>query len=188
MENGVPAIQLRDTTPDGGLSEEPIARFRLRDVPDRYWVKPGDVLFRSRGDRNTAITLDAGFSGPAVAVMPLVILRPRQDVLPEYLAWYLNQANAQRHFDVCARGTGIRMIPMSCLSELDLPIPDLKTQRAIATVDGLARRELDLTTQLATKRQQLFTAALLRAARESIHTQTGTKAVRALRPTQGGKP
>lgn len=184
-EGGVPAIQLRDTTVDGGLGSEPIARFRLDDVPDRYWVNAGDILFRSRGDRNIAIALNDDFAEPAVAVMPLVIIRPRRGALAEYVAWYINQPQAQHHFDACARGTGIRMIPMGCLAELDLPLPDLERQRTIAAIDNLGRREFILSTRLAEKRQQFTNATLLRAARESVKNQPKETAA-ALRPAKGG--
>lgn len=186
MEGGVPALQLRDTTPEGGLSTEAVVRYRLDDVPDRYWARTGDIVFRSRGDRNTATALTEAFPGPAVAVMPLVIVRPDKAVLPEYLAWYLNQPEAQRHFDTCARGTGIRMIPMGCLADLDVPVPSLVRQRAIAAVETLARREFMLSGKLVEKRRQLLTASLLRAARESTHNQH-TNTTAAARAAQGGK-
>jgi len=166
MPGGVPAIQLRNIAPDGGPSSEPVERFRLDEIPQRYWAGSGDVLFRSRGDSNTAAVLGDNYSEPAVAVMPLVILRAKDGILPGYLAWYLNQPEAQRHFDRGARGTGIRMIPMSCLSILEVPVPDITTQRAIAIVDGLAKHEFELASYLAEKRRQLISAALLRGARE----------------------
>ncbi|MCH9807014.1 MAG: restriction endonuclease subunit S [Alphaproteobacteria bacterium] len=144
-----------------------MGRFRLDDVPDRYQVRTGDIVFRSRGDRNTALTLGSDFDEPAIAVMPLVIIRPHPRVLPHYLTWYINEPPAQHHFEKGARGTGIRMIPMSCLSKLEVPIPDLETQRAIAVVNGLVRREFQLATNLAEKRRQLISAALLRGAHES---------------------
>lgn len=185
MDGGVPAIQLRDTTPDGDLGSDPVARFRLDDVPQRYWVGSGDILFRSRGDRNTAIALGESFAEPAVAVMPLVILRPREEVLTEYLAWYINQPRAQHHFDGYARGTGIRMIPMGCLAELDVPLPALKQQRTIAAIDSLGRREFILSMRLAEKRHQFTNATLLRTARESVQNQLKETAA-ALRPAKGG--
>lgn len=187
MEGGTPAIQLRDTTigVDGGA---PLGRFRLEEVPDRYWVRAGDVLFRSRGDSNTASALGADFIEPAVAVMPLVILRTKAAVLPEYVAWYVNQPEAQGHFEREARGTSIRMIPMSCLADLKIPVPDLATQQAIAAVDGLAKREFALASELAVKRRQLIAAALLSTARESIQNNEGMNARQASRPDTGGTP
>src|SRR5258705_484135 len=109
---GVRAIQLRDTAPEGGRSPDAVGQYRLDSVPERYWTKKGDVLFRSRGDHNTATALSDWLDAPAVAVMPLVILRPQSEKAdPQYLAWFINQAATQRYFDACARGTGMRMIP-----------------------------------------------------------------------------
>jgi hypothetical protein len=111
--NGVRAIQLRDIAPEGGRNTEVIGQYRLDAIPSRYWANQGDVLFRSRGDRNTATALAAWLDAPAVAVMPLVILRPNPaQTDPQYLAWFINQAPTQRYFDSCARGTGMRMIPI----------------------------------------------------------------------------
>lgn len=186
MPGGVPAVQLRDIAPDGGHSGEPVVRFRLADIPPRYWARSGDVLFRSRGDHNTAAVLGKEFLEPAVAVMPLVILRACEGVLPQYLAWYLNQPEAQHHFDLGARGTSIRMIPMACLAGLPVPVPDMATQRAISAIEGLAKREFDLASRLVAQRQRLVAAALLRAAHESIHNQSGSTAAVASRPAQGG--
>ncbi len=187
MEGGVRALQLRDTSPQGGLSPTLPGRFRLDDVPDRYLVGPGDVVFRSRGDCNTAALIDEAFGEPAIAVMPLVILRVGNGVQPEYLAWYLNQPEAQHHFDRGARGTKIRMIPMDCLVGLPVPVPDLATQRAIGRLHGLISQEFALATQHAEKRRQLLSIALLKAAHESTHTHHSNTPV-ASRPAKGGKP
>ena len=187
MAGGVRAIQLRDTSPDGRSGDEPVDRFRLDDVPARYWARSGDIVFRSRGDRNTATTLGDEFDEPAVAVMPLVIIRPKPHVLAEYLAWYMNEPAAQRHFDRGARGTGIRMIPIVCLASLEVPVPAMDTQRAITAAASLARREFILAGQLAEKRRRLISAALLSTARESIHNNVGVKAARVSHPAKGGK-
>ncbi len=173
QDGGVRAIQLRDTYPEGGLG--PIGQYLLGTIPERYWACPGDILFRSRGDRNTATALlAADFKEPAVAVMPLVILRPNAALAdPAYVAWYINQPAAQRYFDGCARGTGMRMIPVGCLADLELPLPDLMTQRSIAEVDRLARREFSLVTSLAEKQRELARFALLDRARG--HSQRLTR-------------
>lgn len=165
-DSGVRAIQLRDTAPEGGIAADHVGRYELDTIPDRYWAKPGDVLFRSRGERNTAAPLPASFE-PAVAVMPLVILRPHSSrVGADYLAWFINQPPTQRYFDSCARGTNMRMIPVGCLANLEVPVPTQPTQRMIAEIDSLARREFALTQQLAEKRKQMTTLALLEKAQQ----------------------
>lgn len=185
--DGVPAVQLRDTRPEGGMAGESVGRYRMDPVPDRYWARAGDVLFRSRGDKNTATALGDWFRVSAVAVMPLVILRPKTDRLdPAYLAWCINQPSAQRHFDECARGTGMRMIPIGCLSSLEIPVPDLATQRAITEVDQLAEREHTLATRLADKRRQLTAFALHERANRTSSIHNGAERVAAPRTGKQG--
>jgi hypothetical protein len=165
---GVRAIQLRDTAPEGGRATDVIGEYRLGTIPDRYWARQGDILFRSRGDRNTATALTDWLDKPAVAVMPLVILRPKSELVDaEYLAWFINQPPAQQYFDRCARGTGMRMIPVGCLADLEVPLPELASQRSIAQVADLARRELKLATRLAQKHHQLTRFTLLECARKN---------------------
>ena len=158
---GLLAIQLGDLSSDGRVNPERLTRVRLDDLPDKYLVSAGDVVFRSRGERNTAFALDARFKEPALAVLPLFVLRPKVDiVLPEYLAWAMNQPPAQRHFDSFARGTGLRMVPRSSLDTLDIDVPDLETQRKIVSIDALAERERALSVLAADKRRQLTSLLL----------------------------
>lgn len=164
---GVLAIQLRDISSDGLVDPERLTRVQLEDLADRYFVRAGDVVFRSRGERNMASALDERLREPALAVLPLIVLRPNRNVVtPAYLAWAINQPPAQRHFDIAARGTNIRMIPRSSLDDLELDVPDIETQEKIVAVDALAERERELT-QLAgeTRRKMISLILVERASR-----------------------
>lgn len=168
---GVPAIQLRDVSPDGLARPDQLMRVDLGEIPERYLVAAGDVVFRSRGDRNTAAALNEQFVEPALALQPLLILRPKPDaVTPEYLAWAINQPPAQRHFDGGARGTNIRMVPKSCLDNLHIDVPDLETQRRVVAVDALAESENKLTLTLAEKRRELSRLLLTQHAHRICRT------------------
>lgn len=135
--DGMLVIQLRDVT-DDGVEPGHLMRTQLHERVDRYLVREGDVLFRSRGERNIAIALGRPFSEPAIAVSPLMVLRPKKEVInPAFLAWSINQPDAQRHFDTIARGTSIRMIPKASLEDLAIDVPDLETQRRIVAIADL---------------------------------------------------
>lgn len=162
---GVLAIQLRDISPEGIVDPERLTRVQLDGLADRYFVRTGDVVFRSRGERNTASALDERLQEPALAVLPLMVLRPKRDVVtPEYLAWAINQPPAQRHFDSAARGTNIRMIPRSSLDDLELDVPDIETQGKIVVVDALAERERELTQLAADTRRKMISLLLVERA------------------------
>lgn len=172
---GVIAIQLRDISSDGHIDPERLTRVPLEDLADRYFVRAGDVVFRSRGERNTASALDERFQEPAVAVLPLIVLRPNRDIVtPAYLAWAINQPTAQRTLDLAAQGTNIRMIQKSSLDDLELDIPDIETQRKIVAVDALAERERQLSQRAAETRQKMMRLMLAeRASRMPTTSQKG---------------
>src|SRR5665811_339297 len=87
-ESGTPTIQLRDLRGDEDYDPATAPRFALGDGFDRYRAGAGDVLFRSRGAQNTAVAVAPESNSWAVAILPLLILRPRRDLLdPRYLAW-----------------------------------------------------------------------------------------------------
>lgn len=165
---GVLAIQLSGIDSSGLVKPANLTRVQLEEAAERYYVSAGDVLFRSRGDRTTALALGSEFREPALAVLPLMILRPKREVVtPEYLAWIINQPAAQRHFDQAARGTNMRMVPRSSLDDLDVDIPDIETQLKIVAVDLLAERERELSCRAAETRRKITSLSLAeRASRQ----------------------
>jgi hypothetical protein len=161
-EGGVRAIQLSDLAKESEIDLSTLPHYRLTGPIGRYWVNPGDILFRSRSQRNEAVSVNSKTDARAIAVLPLLILRPIPQVLdPQYLAWFINQPQAQRHFDRCARGTNMRMIPKHCLEELEIAIPDFETQKLIAGISALARHEYALALHLAEKKLNFTNLALL---------------------------
>tara|TARA_R110000787_G_scaffold88103_12_gene187272 strand:- start:3331 stop:3939 length:609 start_codon:yes stop_codon:yes gene_type:complete len=166
---GVRVIQMGDFSSDGRIEPDALACLPLEKNVDRYLVGAGDVLFRSRGERNTATALDDEFGEPALAASPLIVLRPKKrKIEPAYLAWALNQRRAQGHFDSWARGTRLRMVPKASLDELEIDLPDLATQRLIVEVERLATRERHLVEVATEKRKALLDVLLARRAGQQL--------------------
>lgn len=164
-EGGVPALQLRDVGASGAELGPDFQRYDLDKLSDRYFVRGGEVVFRSRGEPNAAAAIPDPLPEPVVVIVPLVIIRPDIDrVLPEYLAWAINQPDAQRRLGAEAQGTSLRMIPMAALEDLDIAVPDLPTQKRIVELDALARQEGQLLRRLAALREKLVSAILGEAA------------------------
>ncbi len=67
---GVLAIQLRDVSPDGLVDPDRLTRVQLEDLADRYFVRAGDLVFRSRGERNTASAWTNGCRSPPLRYCP----------------------------------------------------------------------------------------------------------------------
>lgn len=164
-EGGVPALQLRDVGVGGEALGSDFQRYDLDKLSDRCFVRGGEVVFRSRGEPNAAAAIPDPLPEPVAVIVPLVIIRPNRDrVDPEYLAWAINQPDAQRRLGAEAQGTSLRMIPMAALEDLDIAVPDLPTQKRIVELDALARQEGQLLRRLAALRGQLVSAILGEAA------------------------
>ncbi len=162
---GVRAVQLRDLREDEPFDPSNARSYALKGTLDRYNASAGDLLFRSRGDHSTAVVVEPEARERAVAISPLIILRPKRDLVdPSFLAWFINQSWAQRHFNEGAQGSSLRMIPRPCLESLEVPVPDLPTQKQIVALDSLAQRERKLMAELADKRARLTGEILLRHA------------------------
>jgi hypothetical protein len=153
-EAGVLVAQVRDLAFDGSGGTRNLQRCSIEGAIERYLIRSGDVVFRSRGERTTAIALGSDFAEPAVALLPLIILRPdRSRILPDYLAWAINQPSAQQKLDADAQGTNLRMVPKSSLEALDIDVPPVETQVKVMRLHMLIEQELSLSHQLATLRR-----------------------------------
>lgn len=158
---GMLAIQLRDLGHGEALNGNTLERYDLPKLADRYLVHGGEVVFKSRGEPNTAAVVEGKLKEKIAVMLPLLILRPDTTRLfSGYLAWAINHNDAQRKLGAEAQGTSLRMISKATLESLDIPVPDLETQHRIATLDALSKKEGRLLRDLATSREQLHSKIL----------------------------
>jgi len=156
-------IRMRDIDDAGCLWTEKMAWFTPQRDADRYAVRDGDVVFQARGSRNLAFVL-RDVPAATLASNHFYIVRARSDVvLPEYLAWFVNQPSAQVHLTGKAQGTTMMLVPKEAFESLEVDVPQLKVQRTIVELAALRQRERDLVENLERKRDTLIRALSLRA-------------------------
>jgi len=160
-EGSVRVVQMRDLALDGTVRWTDVARTELagRRTPD--WLTRGDLLLVARGNRFYVASLDA-VPGPAVCGPHLFHLRLKSApaVLPEFLAWQINQLPFQRVLRKAAEGSSQLSIRRPELEALEIRVPSMANQKKIAQLAGLALRERDLLTSLIRNRErQLETLA-----------------------------
>lgn len=133
----------------------------------KFQVLPGDLIFRARGVSNQALLID-DLLQPVIFAAPLIRIRvhnPRQ-VAPSYLQWALNSGPVQRAIDAIAKGTIVRMVSVSSLRELPIPLPALAVQQQIAAFARLQKEEQQLSAALIAKRQAVAEQVLWAKAQE----------------------
>jgi hypothetical protein len=173
--SGVLAIQMADLSVGSDLQVRGMAR--IPSPHPRYLVSRGDVLLRSRGHTTIAWAVPDDLLEPAVAVLPLFIIRPSTDIYdPDFLAWWLNQPDAQTHLRRAAQGQSIQMVAKATLESVPLQLPSLGEQRLIADAAHVADREAQLMHRLADSQHALRQAQLNAAARAGqSHPKAGSK-------------
>jgi restriction endonuclease S subunit len=121
---------------------------------EKYLVKPGDILFMSRGTNNYAVLVE-DVPQPAIAPLTFFIIRPKKNVIPEYLAWCLNQDIVKAQLNEIRTGVGTPMIPSSDFKDIAIPLPSLAIQKCIAELSKLQTREKKLLQQLSEETERI---------------------------------
>lgn len=158
-------IQIKDIGPRGEVEPEGIVRVATDGIKPNFFVQPGDVLFTTRGTSRRAASVGDGFNDTIFVAQIFAVRNLAEHVLPEYLAWYLNQHPAQEHFDTYTSGTTIQNVRKDVLAALAVDVPPIDTQLLVLNIAGLRRRESELRQTLEEKRTILIDESLLRAIR-----------------------
>ena len=120
----------------------------------RYMLQQGDILFAGKGTRYLCQTFNLNIQ--AVPSTTLYIIRPNQEqVLPEYLCWFLNLPQTESIVRATQVGSSMPMILKSSLEELEIPVPDRATQTLVLKIAYLQQREQQLMSTIAEKRAQV---------------------------------
>jgi hypothetical protein len=144
-------IITRNLTDGMPYTYEPAHELRIvpHTHPGLYEVRPGDVLFMSRGEKNRAWVIERAYE-PSIAPVSFYILRPRHGLDGGYLAWYLNQQPAQAAIDKMRTGAGTPLVQREAFKGLELVVPVLTDQQErIAGLGILFARERQLRKRLA---------------------------------------
>lgn len=154
-------VQMRDLTDRQDIDTESLARVREEGFADTHFLELGDLVFRSRGENNTAAIAAAPFPGPTVLASPLIKIRPKTElVLPRYLQWFINHPIAQAYIERHARGTSVRMVGKESLTALPLILPPLEEQKRIVEFDALALREEAILLRMAALKKTYYQRAI----------------------------
>jgi hypothetical protein len=159
-------IQIRDFDDSRNLRVDNLMRVNIDKPVEQFHVNKGDVLFLSRGHRNWAAPIVNDLRHAIAASHFFVIRVKKPDVLPEYIAWYINQAPAQEFLHMNARhGTHMPLISLSAFKGLEVEVPSIDKQKKIVELSSLLEREKQLLAQLQEKRTRLINAVCLKVAK-----------------------
>ncbi len=129
-------------------------------IRENHYLKKNDILFKTRGEINS--TYIFGKDILAVASAPLIVLIVKaEDILPEYLNWYLNQKSAKEYYNIISKGTSQKLISINNLKEMEIEVPSKEIQKHIVELDSLLKKETETMETIIIKRKNVITQKLL---------------------------
>ena len=159
-------IQSKDFDSFHRLRPENLTTFFPERKPETYSVRKGDVLFQARGVVHFAYCIEDDLKDTLAAGSFYILRLRHENLLPQYLAWWLNQSKAQAYFQSQARGAGMSFISKSTLSRLQVQIPPLSVQKKVVKIVTLAKYEQFLLDRLSELRSRLVKVVCIKAIQE----------------------
>lgn len=122
-------IKMKDIDCEGNIDYYNLESFNSDRVDDKYILKMGDILIKTKSGENTAAIIEEDFEN-MVATSHFTIIRigDKEVLDPYYLLTYINSFKAQEYFKRNARGTVQPMISKGIIDELDIKMIDIESQ------------------------------------------------------------
>lgn len=150
-------------------------KIKLRDIANVFsgvYAKgtPTGVAVVSGEDINKSFTCKQAtylceifnFDIMAVPSTTLYAIRLRSNVVsPEYLRWYLNHPSVVATIKTAQAGSGTPLIHKPTLENLEVIVPDQRTQDLIVGLSFLQKREKEILEAIAMKRMQITNQILI---------------------------
>lgn len=154
----VACLQVKDLF----MSSPETTATRIELIPKLYncILKKGDLLFAGKGA--TYLCEIFNFDIMAVPSTTLYAIRLRSNVVsPEYLRWYFNHPSVVATIKTAQAGSGTPLIHKPTLENLEVIVPDQRTQDLIVGLSFLQKREKEILEAIAMKRMQITNQILI---------------------------
>lgn len=169
-KNRYPLLNLKSFNDDATLNKQLLDVFDSTEaLNDDYLTHIGDIIVRT-SNPYTAILIDEKTSEMVVSSNFVIIRCDNKQLLPEYLYWYLNTSEIKKDIFVNSAGNMLAAIKPQYFCDMSLMLPDLKEQRKIARINLIAKRELELLSQLREEKEKYYQACLEKLYKNQFET------------------
>jgi len=137
-------LQARDFNNLHQVDWSNLTRFTPSGSTTKSEIQQGDVLFLAKGQDNFACPISHVTTHILAANSFYILRSAKAKILPDYLAWWLNQLPAQEYIKLNRSGSSLPFLSVSALSRLEVPLPSIELQRKIGELEQLRKKEADL--------------------------------------------
>lgn len=131
QDGEVSVIQMKDVSMEEGIKSDAVIKTALPGKREPDFLRSGDILFVARGSHHYAALYSEQFDKAVAAPHFFVIRIKSPRVIPEFIAWQLNQHSAQRYFEKESEGSVAKSIKRTSLEQLPISLPSTKQQQSL---------------------------------------------------------
>ena len=132
QEGNASVVQMRNVSPVEGIDWGSLMPVNVGQRKHPLWLKHDDIIFAARGANNYAIHVENPISSAVLSPhFFLIRMNPNAGLLPEFLAWQMNQAPARKYFASSSEGSLTVSIRRAVLEALPISIPSIQQQQKV---------------------------------------------------------
>jgi len=171
----IKVIQLKNIDACGELIDDNLDQINFKPNRSNKSLEPikkGDIIFCPRGHKLVSVLIKKNWENTIISA-PLIWLSIKcpDNVMPEYLHFYLNSSFAKKQYQNLLRGSTILTLKKTDLDELEILIPSPTTQKAFAESYQYFNQEKKLREKILELRKKLIEKTLNHKLEELITTK-----------------
>ena len=144
LQGAIQFIQLKDIDEYNKIDFRNLLRNKLDNVKPNQYIQQGDILFKNRGKNFTAAFIDVLVNNTIATSHFFIIKVENKNVIPEYLAFVLNDEPIQKLLKIGTGGTSIQTLNKKFLENIEITIPSIDIQNKIIKLNNLVEQEQKL--------------------------------------------
>ena len=147
-------LQMKDVQPEG-IDWLNLTRINPTGKREAYYLNPEDIVFCGRGTKIFAVPVIIETDN-IVAGQQFFVITPKEGILSEYIAWYINSRHGQKYFWKNAGGSSIINVTKEVLDNCPVFLPSNKDLITITELIRAEELEWQKYAQLKRRRQELL--------------------------------
>ncbi|NLI90731.1 MAG: hypothetical protein GX434_00605 [Peptococcaceae bacterium] len=160
IDHSIAGFQYRYIQPnnfsESGEIKEVSKIFKKEEIPASQLVKNGDVIIK-RLNPNFSVVAPQ-ITNPTAISQNLFIIRPKTNVVPEYLACLFEQSSVLSQIEhLSGTSSAIKAISAKKLAEIKIPVVSIQKQIILGELWKLNKRKKRLLLEYVEKNDQLLT-------------------------------
>jgi len=164
VDKGIVNIVKPSIVNNGLIDEDKFDKCEYDEKFEKSFLKKGDILFQAKGNKFEAILINKDYEN-LISNQIYFNIRVSQEILPEYLVWYLNSEEAKLYYEKNTSGSTVKSINKKTLQELEIEVPTLKKQTEIVNLLKGFSIEKDKTLKYLEKKESLINETIKKVAK-----------------------